>query len=58
MGFSGLSVIQFKDYCKKRGIKRYSKWKRDELKEKLVIWQDAWNEANAIVIAERQQLEQ
>jgi hypothetical protein len=54
MDFSGLSVMQLKDCCKKRGIKGYSKWKREELKEKLAIWQEAWNEANATVIAERQ----
>jgi len=58
MDFSGLSVMQLKDCCKKRGIKGYSRWKRDELKEKLIIWQDAWNEANATAIAERQQLEE
>jgi hypothetical protein len=54
MNFSGLSVMQLKDCCKKRGIKGYSKWKRDELKEKLAIWQEAWNEANATVTAGRQ----
>jgi hypothetical protein len=37
MDFLGLSVMQLKDCYKKRGIKRYSKWKRDELKEKLAI---------------------
>ena len=54
MDFSGLSVMQLNECCKKRGIKGYSKWKREELKEKLVEWQDAWNEANATAIEERQ----
>jgi hypothetical protein len=58
MDFSGLSVMQLKNCYKKRGIKGYSKWKRDELREKLAVWQDAWNEANATVIAEREQLEE
>jgi hypothetical protein len=58
MDFLGFSVVQLKDCQKKRGINGYSKWKRDDLKEKLVIWQDAWNEANATAIAERQQLEE
>jgi hypothetical protein len=51
--FSGLSILQLKECCKKRGIKGYSKWKREELKHKLLVWQEAWNISNATIIAEK-----
>jgi hypothetical protein len=41
MDFLGLSILQLKECCKKRGIKGYSKWKREELKDKLLVWQKA-----------------
>jgi hypothetical protein len=51
--FSSLSIMQLKECYKKRNIKGFSKWKRDKLREKLVVWQGAWNKANATIIVKR-----
>ena len=56
--FSGLSVSQLKECCRKRNnIKGFLKLKRDELKEVLVLWQSAWKEALTVQRAELQQRE-
>lgn len=56
--FSGLSNRQLMKACKERGIKGYSGLKKEDLKMKLIGWQEAWNLAHAEDIARTHQAQE